>query len=377
MITNCKELLDKRLQVRWDMQGDLVRITLTARLRDDQYMAFGLSGVEGRPQMIGADVTVAFYDASDASFHATDYYMSHTSQCDGQTGVCPDERIGGRNDVVLISGERKNNITTIVYTRPLQTNEPVKDRSIPSKGEVSVIAAFGPLNSRKEANAHSITDKSTDDVRIDFSSTNDASCENSLFEELEDDKIKPWPEQKIIGETTFRARIGPTGGKRGYTPITGHPSWGIAWWINDRLIPELYVERGQTYTFIVEGGLDSTNPAHYHPFYICDSSEGGYGQKSVQDQKKQKVYAGVEVDDMGFPFPSAAGRYCEWEHKTVDKSADIETFEAYVETLRLNCDDGEPGYMNWTVPLDAPELLYYQVSRRIFIIRLPNCATKF
>ncbi|XP_044743413.1 protein Skeletor, isoforms B/C [Chrysoperla carnea] len=360
MITNCKEMLNRRLQIRWEMQGDLVRITLSARIREDQYMAFGLSGAQGRPQMIGGDVTVAFYDAELNSFHAVDYYMSHTAQCDGTSGVCPDERIGGRNDVVLISGERKNNITTIVYTRPLQTNEPVKDLTIPRKGEVNVIAAFGPLNSRKEANAHSITDKTTDDIRIDFSTTNDGNCENSLYENKEDDKIKPWPIQKIIGETVFSARIGPTGGKRGYTPITGHPSWGIAWWINDLLIPELYVERGQTYTFIVEGGEDTTNPAHYHPLYICDSSEGGFGQKSEADQKKQKVYAGVEYNEDGYPYPTAAGRYCEWEHKTVDRSAETETFTEYVETLRLNCDSGEAAIMNWTVPMDAPDLLYYQ-----------------
>ena len=34
----------------------------------------------------------------------------------------------------------------------------------------------------------------------------------------------------------------------------GHVSWGIAWYINGLLIPEIHVERGQTYTFIVEGG---------------------------------------------------------------------------------------------------------------------------
>lgn len=37
--------------------------------------------------------------------------------------------------------------------------------------------------------------------------------------------------------------------------FAAHPSWGIAWWINDKLIPEIYVERGQAYTFIVEGGM--------------------------------------------------------------------------------------------------------------------------
>lgn len=111
--------------------------------------------------MVGGDIVVAYYDTEHGKFHAVDYYMSATSQCDGKNGVCPDERIGGRNDVMLVSGERKSGVTTVVYRRPLQTNEPINDRAIPSEGEVSVIAAIGPLNSRKEANAHAIPDKTT------------------------------------------------------------------------------------------------------------------------------------------------------------------------------------------------------------------------
>lgn len=56
-----------------------------------------------------------------------------------------------------------------------------------------------------------------------------------------------------------------------------------------------------------------------------------------------------------------AGRYCEWQHNTIDKSAEIETFEEYKKTLHLFCDDGQPAILNWTVPMDAPDLLYYQV----------------
>lgn len=95
------------------------------------------------------------------------------------------------------------------------------------------------------------------------------------------------------GENTLYAKIGPTGGKRGYTSITHFPSWGIAWYINDLLIPEILVERGQTYSFIVEGGNDKTNPSKYHPFYISDSPEGGFGQKSPEEQVKQKVSGGI------------------------------------------------------------------------------------
>ncbi len=41
------------------------------------------------------------------------------------------------------------------------------------------------------------------------------------------------------------------------------------------LIPELVVERNQTYTFIVEGGNDPADVGNYHPFYITDSIQGG------------------------------------------------------------------------------------------------------
>jgi hypothetical protein len=75
--------------------------------------------------------------------------------------VCPDERIGGQNDAVLVSGERKNGVITITYRRPLETNEPVKDQAIRTDREMNVIAAIGPLNSRKEANAHASRDVTT------------------------------------------------------------------------------------------------------------------------------------------------------------------------------------------------------------------------
>jgi hypothetical protein len=62
---------------------------------------------------------------------------------------------------------------------------------------------------------------SADDIRIDFSSKSDHACTTSLFDVPDEEGIKPWPPAVITGETVFTARIGPTGGKRGYTPITG------------------------------------------------------------------------------------------------------------------------------------------------------------
>lgn len=160
-----------------------------------------------------------------------------------------------------VSGDRSHGVTRIKYRRLLQTNEAVNDQAYPTNRQISVVAAIGPLNSQDEANAHSHQDVTVDDIQINFSSKNDHSCTDALDSFRDTGGPEPWPTRVIIGEKTISVKIGPTGGKRGYTPITGHPSWGIAWYLNDLLIPELYVERGQTYTFVVEGGDDSTQPA--------------------------------------------------------------------------------------------------------------------
>lgn len=70
-----------------------------------------------------------------------------------------------------MSGDRKGGVTSIRYKRLLQTNEAIYDMPIPIDREVSIIAAVGPLNARKEANAHSHTssDHNPDDIRINFS----------------------------------------------------------------------------------------------------------------------------------------------------------------------------------------------------------------
>lgn len=87
--------------MKWEIQNDHIVVELFGRIKENQYMAFGLSGTEGRPEMINADVVVAFYDAHERKFRAEDYFISHKSQCDGKQGVCPDIRIGGKNDVTV------------------------------------------------------------------------------------------------------------------------------------------------------------------------------------------------------------------------------------------------------------------------------------
>lgn len=74
-------------------------------------------------------------------------------QCDGMNGACPDSRVGGRNDAIMLNGQRTNGVTTVVFQRSLDAQERF-DQVIPPVGRVNVIAAIGPLNSRKEANYH-------------------------------------------------------------------------------------------------------------------------------------------------------------------------------------------------------------------------------
>ena len=72
-----------------------------------------------------------------------------------------------------------------------------------------------------------------------------------------------------------------------YFYILGHVGWGIAWYINGLLIPEIHVVRGKTYTFVIEGGQDPSQAAAYHPFYITDDPEGGY--EFMTEARKRKV----------------------------------------------------------------------------------------
>lgn len=65
----------------------------------------------------------------------------------------------------------------------------------------------------------------------------------------------------------------------------GHVGWGISWYINGLLIPEINVVRGKKYTFVVEGGSDPEVPARYHPFYITNDPVGGYYHKTDEEKK--------------------------------------------------------------------------------------------
>ncbi|CAG0919798.1 unnamed protein product [Notodromas monacha] len=230
--------------------------------------------------------------------------LKNMKACDGQRGVCPDTRLQGENDAEYLSGDLQDGVMVFTYRRPLAAGDGRWDMRIPAGTTTasSVIAAIGSLNDQKEAMYHS------------------------------------------------SSRTGR------------RPSWGIAWWINGQLIPEIFVERGKTYHFTVEGGDDEENPARSHPFYITSSPSGGYGQKSKPEQDEEKVYAGVRLGSSGLIEPTGRGRLCEYVPRTPGKSADeYTTFEDYKSDMKLDCaPTGRAGQLTWTVLPDTPDEVYYQ-----------------
>lgn len=57
-------------------------------------MSFGLSGDDTRSKMVGGDVVVAWVDKDTLKGYADDYFLDAKSQCSGNRGSCPDNKLG-------------------------------------------------------------------------------------------------------------------------------------------------------------------------------------------------------------------------------------------------------------------------------------------
>ncbi|XP_006815462.1 protein Skeletor, isoforms B/C-like [Saccoglossus kowalevskii] len=352
---NC-EVLNDNFHVSWTLEGSYIQIQLSGRVDRGEYLAFGLSGSDVGTVMIGSDVTVAWTDENNDAF-AVDYSLTAYGQCSVGYGACPDAEADGVDDVYDSFAVITDGITRIGFTRQLDTGDSV-DNAIPSDGEVYISWAIGLINPNGLAAKHHTVPSGN--VKLNFGRVNSDNCPS--FPDTTLKPVTPWEEVCLDGDednTVFRVRIGQAGGRRGYTAITGLVSWGIAWYINETLIPVLRLKRGVNYTFIIEGGDDPMQSASYHPFYITDDPVGGYVQKSQEEREQVKVYAGVEFEN-GNPSPTAAGRYCEYKTTGVDQSEESETFEDYFKTLKLDCEEGAPGELLWTPDENTPDTVYYQ-----------------
>ncbi|XP_013385801.1 protein Skeletor, isoforms B/C [Lingula anatina] len=361
---NCEPLTEK-FHVAWAVNVSHITLELTGIIADEDYMAFGLSGSDTGTQMIGADVTVAWYD-SQTGPRAVDYYMSAKSQCSNGVGVCPDieNSTPGTESVNDVSGDQMNGITRIRFTRPLNTGE-ATDKPIRLDREMYLAWAIGPINPDKRAAYHTV--RTTGSQKLQFGRNTRYNCP-TLTNKGSNEGKAPWTVKKLSGADgkVFTVRIGPAGSDRGYKAITGRTSWGIALYINDSIIPELTLKRGENYTFLVESGDSDANQAKYHPFYITDDSSGGYSQYTTPAQREAvKIFPGR--NESQHPVDYQVGRLCEWE-VTSNTNIDAATFDEFFKGLRLRCSvNGTVGVFHWTPDKNTPDTVYYQCYTHRFL----------
>uniref|UniRef100_A0A2A4IWG9 DOMON domain-containing protein n=1 Tax=Heliothis virescens TaxID=7102 RepID=A0A2A4IWG9_HELVI len=387
---NCEVLYDElAFEVRWAVAGDSIVLQLVAKLEDGEYMAFGVSGDSVHTQMVGGDVAVAWVDKTTLKGFADDYYLDAKSQCAGVRGSCPDERlVENTNSIRLLNAALVNGYSIVTYQRSLRAADEL-DRAVLTNTSQPIIWAIGPLNSRNEVSYHPHFTKG--DKLIEFGRPPVWNCpmpeeDDAMHDAVQDEhqkhnaqliKPNPVPTPKPVAKAVpwdipaiqcyeppdgvFYAQMGPTGGKQGYSAITGHVGWGISWYINGLLIPEIYVVRGRKYTFVVEGGADPDVPARYHPFYITNDPVGGYFHKTDKEKEGVEIYAGVRRGRTGALSPTGVGRLCNWTPDSEGPDADdYPSFGAYQRSLTLVCEEGNPGVVTWVPDRNTPDTVYYQ-----------------
>jgi hypothetical protein len=324
--------------------------------------------------------------------YAVDYFLDAKSQCSGGRGSCPDTRLQeNTNSVRLLNAAMVNGYSIVTYQRPLKASDEL-DRPITTNGSQPILWAIGPLNDRNEVSFH--TNYLKTDKLIEFGRPPTWNCpmpdgeqtkalvdseEKETSQDLTATTRRPqrvteapkqmnkpnaWQIPPIEcyepDDGVLYAQMGPTGGKHGYPAITGHVGWGLSWYINGLLIPEINVVRGKNYTFFVEAGDDVNVPAKYHPFYITDDPVGGYAHRTPEERAKIRIFAGAKKT-RGVVRPTGAGRFCTWKPDQNQPDADeFASFGAYQRTLTLVCEPGEPGVVQWTPDENTPDTVYYQ-----------------
>ena len=87
------------------------------------------------------------------------------------------------------------------------------------------------------------------------------------------------------------------------------PPSGTVWYLDGKMSPEIWMQRGLTYSIFVNGGNNPHNAENYNPLIITDEPHGGYERLSEQAQKQVKVLAGVQFTLRGQPRPVAGNNH--------------------------------------------------------------------
>jgi hypothetical protein len=326
-LRNCIAL-DNYFYVWFEVDGDSLVMELEAEVDDGVWVGLGVSDTGS---MIGSDVTITGF--LNSTPRAIDYFLTAKSQCNynsgANRGVCPDSGIStcpnavngtlGSLDVKLISGARVDGIQRIRYRRKLDTGDAC-DRAWVRGGNV-IVWGTGPITvtpAQMVVNIHGVPNvagrsgHSPNEVQQRLDVFNNGGIPFACVVPPERTPIeseRPCAAKQLVrGVTNFTVTID------NYVTYPNPPSWGVSFHFDGfGETPEIVVERGQTYTFVVAA---SDN----HPFYIVDNDQGG------QVNATERVFAGNTT-----------------------------TFGT-----RAN-----PATLRWTVPMDAPSLLYYQCATHI------------
>jgi len=381
------QMLHSNLAVAWNLNGgNSLTVELIANIDVTDYVAFGFSK-KGASKMVGSDVAIAYKDGLLG--YIDDYNITAKSPCSGilgvKKGVCLDgeAHTGGSNNNQIQSYSRENGVFRITFRKTLTNLADAGDLSLDENGVNSIVWAMGRLarpggrKGKKEPSFHHTYPK--EHVQLDLRGNvpdiykcrpfvQKAPPVMIMSRKTGHDRptsLKTWGPHRHLDYSlrTFDARLGPPGGSKGYSGITGMPSNGFVWYINGYVASELYMRRGLTYAFRVEGGDDPYNPDFYNPLVISTDPVGGYERLSKEKDSRIRVLAGLEYTRRGVPRPTASGRLCTWTHPdTADRRLDysFETFERFRNSLRLECaKEGTAAVLTVTPNITWPDVVYY------------------
>ncbi|EYB96617.1 hypothetical protein Y032_0148g2633 [Ancylostoma ceylanicum] len=174
------------------------------------------------------------------------------------------------------------------------------------------------------------------------------------------DDISPvdgWPVTSLLGNENrrnFTFQLGVPGGKKGYQAMARARPAKYVWYVNG-VLGDIYLKRGVTYAFIVEGGSDKSTSEFYNPLYITDNQSGGYGKLSNEEKEQVNLFSGSDPSRV-------SGRLCIWTSDDNVDPAQFSTFADFRKTLRLKCEtDKVAAYFQFTPDEKTPDTLYYQL----------------
>lgn len=363
--SNCRELLGRKIRLLWINEGGQIYFRIKVHMDPTQFAALGIAA-RGSPN-IDADIVKIFYNATANRYVTEDSFLAKQLLCDFSNGLCADTNHQAQDNIRYMGSVKNHGLSIIDFRRSIIPGD-MYDAPISLDGPTQVIVAIGSLHATNSPFGRNRNlNMEMENTTIDFSgdeSENTCPDVTSVRKFEEPDPEEAWEKASIHGMDYLVAILGPPGGRKGYAAITGdNPiQHSAVWWINDKLLPEIYVERGKTYYFRVQGGDDPAIPKNYHPFYITSDNGGGYYEKNPAERKLETIYAGVDGRP-GQEVPSGVGPLCMYTSKGADKASESETFADYVSTLHKACEPGrdhEYGWVNWTVPFDTPDLVFYQ-----------------